>query len=245
MEMHRLVGSSELLTMNRAGVQEKRDLLEILWAQFEKEHYDLVNVLGSSEKERMKELFSEVHGLYIFIKKAFHRRMEKLNAEIRPDNEIAPSVNRRNRSNDVQIVVPIIPQENNNNVNERDIRNVRNRIGPIRNNRRLASVVHQIGPNDLRLRLNRLQNAEPSINPNILCYNCNGDHPIRKCELFHHMKLTGIMDRLNFLQLCNNCFGKLNDSSHQCPHGHCHRCGIRVFHNSLICPRNPVNQSKL
>lgn len=112
---------------------------------------------------------------------------------------------------------------------------------------RVNSVIQRVGPNDFRHRLNNVRVEKPVvINTRIMCYNCGGNHPVRKCERFRTMKLMQILDQLNHLNLCNNCLGHLEQNDqHNCPHRHCHRCGNRVFHNSIICPRNPENFHKL
>lgn len=235
MSMHRLVGSNTFLSMNRAGVQEKSDQLTIIWAKFQKEHDDLVNLLGSSERERLEIVFKEVRDIHEFIRRAFHRRMNKLNTRVNPNDEVAPNH---------QNVVPVVRVEENIGSNDQNERNI---MGPIRNNHRLASIVQRVGSNDLRLRLmNRTgANIRPRFNPYIMCYNCGSDHPIRKCPRWENMSITRMTDQLNNLRLCNNCLGILGETNHSCPHKHCGRCGVHVFHNSILCPRNPENSHKL
>lgn len=131
------------------------------------------------------------------------------------------------------------------NVNSSDGGKIRSRSrSPISLTR---SEVHVIGENDLRHKLVNTQNIRrlAVVNIRIMCYNCGNNHPIRKCPRFINMNISRVMDQLNHLNLCNNCLGILDGVDHKCPHKHCGRCGIRVFHNSIICPRNPENSHKL
>lgn len=262
MQMHRLVGSKLLLNnMNRVQMQEKRDLLENLMHQFKRENDNLFKLLSIDEKAKLVISANEMDAIYTFIRRALHKQMEKLGRQA-DENVVARIQRVPIRPSDV-LVQPLDSNGRN---------SIANRIKPIAGPSgdqfrgpiqvgRLKSTVRQVGPNDLRLKLNRVRNngecdlrsqlngewkkVAGSINPKVSCFNCGGDHPIHKCPQFVNMKITGTMDRFNLLGLCNNCLSMYTGKIHTCKHKNCHRCGDKVFHNSLICPRNPANRHRL
>lgn len=92
--------------------------------------------------------------------------------------------------------------------------------------------------NDLRLRL--LINAERKKPEKIFsCHYCKGQHKIFDCTLLRNLSLKERCRQVRALNLCSNCLmPQMNErDNHICRSSHCHRCGVREFHNSLLCPR--------
>lgn len=268
--------SDALGSLTRAKVQEHMDMVEIHFAGFIEEHARVMDNTEKKDRADECRTFNQVEGMYHNIRQIFLRRLKRLehkrlmtvqwngpngnhqlnqagpsgsdadqpsnNSNVRSstDVNVRCSSDSNVRSSETQIIRSKF-------TNERDLNLVRarSRSPP----QKVKSEVHKIRNDDLRHRLNapRYTNQKRVVvNPRIVCYNCGGNHPIRKCEQFREMKLIQIMDRLNQLDLCNNCLKQLEtDKRHECRDGNCKNCGKRVFHNSIICPRNLENADKL
>lgn len=212
--MRPLLGTQQFLQFTKDEIQKYLEDLDRAFGAFSDEHDQFVAAIRANGRQAQQKYFKEIEEIYRAVREVFRKRQEEM-LQLQNLNPVM-----------VSPVSPLVENENRAVLNNRE----RSRSPVIQQS--LESVVHRLANTTINCAENTVVRNGPAarrLNPGDLRFRINTQR----------QQYCRGSERLDILNVCNNCLIPLRGNlNHRCRHGPCRKCGARVFHNSLICPKN-------